>query len=40
MSIWCHVIDIIQTKSIEMNDNYILKELAEELNLAGDLITA
>lgn len=36
---WCHAIDILQTKSKEMNDNYSLKDLAVELNLAGDFIS-
>ncbi len=35
---WCHIVDILLTKAEELEDNYLLKELAEDFSLSGDLV--
>jgi hypothetical protein len=37
---WCYAVDVILTKSIELVDDYALRELVQEFSLSPDLVTA
>lgn len=38
--LWCYAVDILLTKSIELVDDYALRELVQEFSLSPDLVTA